>query len=96
MAKTISTAGSTPFEVTVAPTVPGMVRFVRALTRTGAVSRAQAGSSKPGSPLVFLVWLNPMSIAMFKAFCDPLRFQFLASDAIKTDGTVDPEKLLKG
>ena len=73
MSKAISTAGMTPFRVSIAPTVPGMVKFVRALS--------------------FIVWLNPMYIAMFESFCEPEGFQFIASEALKVDGSLDPTKL---
>jgi hypothetical protein len=93
VAKAISTVGMTPFEVTIEQSVAPMVRFVRAMSRTGAkVSSSQRGAGM-GSALTFIVWLNPMRIAMFKAFCDPQDFQFISSTAIKVDGTVDPLKI---
>ena len=93
MSKAISTAGMTPFRVSIAPTVPGMVKFVRAMTRTGAkVSSSQRGV-KASDALSFIVWLNPMYIAMFESFCEPEGFQFIASEALKVDGSLDPTKL---
>jgi len=82
----------TAFEVTIAQSVPGMVRFVRAITRTGAKVSSSSRGAKMGSDLMFIVWLNPMNIALFKSFCEPVTFQFIASEALKIDGSVDPRK----
>ena len=93
MAKTITTSGKTPFEVTIAQTVPGMVRFVRAMSRTQAIISSQR--VKVGGPFVFIVWLNPVMIGTFKAFCEPLEIQFISSGVIRDDGTVELEKISK-
>lgn len=88
MAKVISTVGMTPFEVVIDSTVPGMVRFVRALSKTGAKVSSSPRGSKPGSQLTFVVWLSPFYIAMFQSFCEPVEFRFVSSEAIGTDGSV--------
>ena len=82
----------TPFEVTIAQTVPAMFRFVRAMVKTRAkVSSSDPGGS-PGSDLHFVVWLNPMNVPLFESFCQPKKFRFIASEAIKVNGDVDPSK----
>ena len=76
----------TPFEVSIAQTVPAMYRFVRAIAKT----RAKVSASKNGLPingnLEFIVWLNPMYSAMFEAFCIPARFQFVSSSSLGIGG----------
>lgn len=90
MAKAISTAGMTPFEVTIEQTVPAMVRFVRAMARTGAKVSSSPKGVQSGRSMVFVVWLNPMYIARFKIFCEPFDFRFIPSEMIKVDGNVKP------
>ena len=88
MAKVISTVGMTPFRVVINQTVPGMVRFVRALSKTGAKVSSSPQGGKSGTDLTFVVWLNPMYIAMFQSFCEPVEFQFVSAEAIATDGSI--------
>ena len=89
MSKTISTVGMTPFEVTIKQTAPSMFKFVLALAQTGAKVSSSKRGAKPGSNLTFIVWLNPMFNAMFENYCKPFRFQFIASEALRVDGTLD-------
>lgn len=91
MARSISTAGLTPFQVTIDNTVPGMVRFVRAVARVDAKMVSTGNGTGTGPTLTFMVWLNPMRIAMFQAFCRPSGFQFVSSNAVQLDGTIAPE-----
>lgn len=92
VAKVISTVGMTPFEVDIDQTVPGMVRFVRAMSKTGAKVSSSPKGSKPGTKLTFVVWLNPFYIALFQSFCEPLDFRFVSSEAIGVDGSVKTPK----
>ena len=92
VAKAISTAGMTPFEVTIAQTVPAMFRFVRAMAKTRAKVSSSAPGDKPGGDLHFIVWLNPMNVPLFESFCEPKGFQFIAAEAIKVNGDVDTTK----
>ena len=92
MAKAISTAGMTPFTVTIAQTVPAMYRFARALSKTRAKVSSSAPGDKPGGDLQFVVWLNPMNVPLFESWCEPKGFQFIASEAIKVNGDVDTTK----
>ena len=93
VAKAISTAGMTPFTVTIAQTVPAMYRFARALSKTRAKVSSSAPGDKPGGDLQFVVWLNPMNVPLFESWCEPKGFQFIASEAIKVNGDVDTTKL---
>lgn len=79
----------TPFEVTIKQTAPSMFKFVLALAQTGAKVSSSKRGAKPGSNLTFIVWLNPMFNAMFENYCKPFRFQFIASEALRVDGTLD-------
>lgn len=92
MAKVISTVGMTPFEVTIDQSVPSMVRFVRAMSKTGAKVSNSPRGGKPGSTLTFVVWLNPFYIALFQSFCEPLDFRFISSEAIGMDGSIKSSK----
>lgn len=83
----------TPFEVTIAQTVPAMWRFVQAMSRTKAKVTSSTRSGRVGGDLYFIVWLNPMYIALFESWCEPKRFQFISSDALKANGDVDPTRL---
>jgi len=91
VAKVITTAGMTPFQVTIDYTVSAMTRFVQAMVRTGAKVTASPTKAQIGGQLVFIVWLKPMTFAVFKAWCRPSGFQFIAAEAIKVDGTLDPK-----
>lgn len=82
----------TPFEVAIDQTVPGMVRFVRAMARTGAKVSSSPRGGPIGQNLTFVVWLNPMYIAMFQSFCEPVDFRFISSEALGTDGSVKTPK----
>lgn len=79
----------TPFEVTIAQSVPAMVRFVRAMSRTGAKVSSSPKSVSSGRTMLFIVWLNPMYIARFQSFCEPFKFQFISSEKIKVNGDVE-------
>lgn len=92
VAKVISTVGMTPFEVVIDGTVPGMVRFVRALSKTGAKVSSSPRSGNMGSQLSFVVWLSPFYIALFRTWCDPAGFTFVSTDKIQTDGSVRTPK----
>ena len=92
VAKAISTVGMTPFEVVIDQTIPGMVRFVRALAKTGSKVSSSPKGTKLGSSLTFIVWVNPMSIPMFQSFCEPVSFRFISSEDIGVDGSI---KILK-
>ena len=92
VAKAISTAGMTPFEVTIAQTVPAMFRFARAMSKARAKVSSSAPGDKPGGDLHFIVWLNPMNVPLFESWCEPKGFQFIAAEAIKVNGDVDPSK----
>jgi hypothetical protein len=92
VAKIISTAGMTPFEVVIDGTVPGMVRFVRALSKTSAKVSSSPKKSQLGNQMVFVVWLSPFYIALFRTWCDPAGFRFISADSVQTDGSVkNPE-----
>jgi hypothetical protein len=88
--KVITTAGLTPFDVEISGSVFGMVKFVRALARTGA--KVSGTRQTLGKTLKFLVWIDPRMIALFSITCEPLGFNFIGSDAIRSDGNIDPEK----
>ncbi len=90
MAKVISTAGMTAFRVLILPTVPDMVRFVRAITRVGAKVSSSKRGSQGSQPLEFIIWISPMYIAMFESWCEPLEFEFVAAEKIKVDGNLTP------
>ena len=86
----------TPFEVTIPQTVPAMVRFVRAITRTKAKLSSSIPGKQPGADLFFIVWLNPMYIPLFESWCQPKVFQFVGSEAFKANGDVDGARIHKG
>jgi hypothetical protein len=88
VAKAISTVGMTPFVVTIEGSVPGMVRFVRALSKTGAKVSSSPHGSKPGTQMAFVVWLNPFYIALFRTWCEPVDFTFVSADSVGVDGTI--------
>lgn len=92
MAKAISTVGMTPFVVVIEGTVPGMVRFVRALSKTGAKVSSSPRGSKLGSQLSFVVWISPFYIAPFRTWCEPVEFTFVSADSIQTDGAIRTPK----
>lgn len=92
MAKVISTVGMTPFRVVINSTVPGMVRFVRALSKTGAKVSSSPQGGKQGGTLTFVVWISPFYIALFQSWCEPAEFQFISSEAIGTDGSIKTPK----
>jgi hypothetical protein len=92
VAKVISTVGMVPFEVEIDGTVPGMVRFVRALSKTGAKVSSSPKNSQLGNQMAFVVWLSPFYIALFRTWCQPAVFRFISTDAVQVDGSVKTPK----
>jgi hypothetical protein len=92
VAKVISTVGMTPFEVGIDGTVPGMVRFVRALSKTGAKVSSSPKKSQLGSQMIFIVWLSPFYIALFRTWCEPAYFRLVSTDSVQADGSVKTPK----
>jgi hypothetical protein len=82
-----------PFEVIIAQTVPAMFRFTKAMFKTRAKVSSSSPGETPGGDLHFIVWLNPMNVPMFESWCEPVRFQFIAAEAIKVNGEVDFTKI---
>lgn len=85
----------TPFQVTIAHTVPAMYRFVQAMSKTRAKVSSSEPGEKPGGDLHFVVWLNPMYVPLFESWCEPKKFQFIASEAIKVNGDLDPTRAIR-